>query len=93
MGSGMSTSDEKLSREERLAAKQGQKKEIGWGSQIRSYVLQPYQLAKDHRTGLEVGDVEGVLDGNLDRFAESYLKWVAGGRKPTRTASGKVEDV
>jgi peptide chain release factor 2 len=84
---------ERRKQEERLAAKQGEKKEIGWGSQIRSYVLQPYQLAKDHRTGLEIGNVEGVLDGDLDRFAEAYLKWVAGGRKPVRTASGKVEDV
>jgi peptide chain release factor 2 len=49
------------------------KKEIAWGSQIRSYIMQPYTMAKDHRTGLTVGDVEGVLDGDLDRFIEAYL--------------------
>ncbi len=64
---------------ERIAERQGEKKKIGWGSQIRSYVLQPYQMAKDHRTELEIGDVNGVLDGRLDPFAEAYLKWVAGG--------------
>jgi len=72
---------ERIKQEERVAAKQGEKKDISWGSQIRSYVLHPYQMAKDHRTGMEVGNVDGVLDGNLDRFAEAYLKWVAGGRK------------
>jgi peptide chain release factor 2 len=50
------------------------KKEIAWGSQIRSYVLHPYRLAKDHRTKLEVGDVDSVLDGNLDTFVTTYLK-------------------
>ena len=62
----------------RIVERQGEKKEIGWGSQIRSYVLQPYQMAKDHRTGLEVGNVTGVLDGQLDPFAKAYLKWAAG---------------
>jgi peptide chain release factor 2 len=50
-----------------------QKKEIAWGSQIRSYVLQPYRLVKDHRTGYEVGDVDRVLDGDLQQFIEAYL--------------------
>ncbi len=49
------------------------KKEIGWGSQIRSYVLQPYRLVKDHRTGVEVGNVDAVLDGEIDIFIEHYL--------------------
>ncbi|MEJ5377824.1 MAG: peptide chain release factor 2 [bacterium] len=49
------------------------KKEIGWGSQIRSYVLQPYRLVKDHRTGVEVGNVDAVLDGDIDIFIEHYL--------------------
>lgn len=49
------------------------KKEIAWGSQIRSYVLQPYRLVKDHRTGLEIGNVEAVLDGEIDPFIEAYL--------------------
>ena len=49
-------------------------KEIAWGSQIRSYVLQPYRLVKDHRTDFEVGNVDAVLDGDLDRFMEAYLR-------------------
>lgn len=62
-------------KEEELAAQRETKMEVAWGSQIRSYVLQPYQLVKDHRTEVETGDVEGVLDGDLDRFIEAYLKW------------------
>jgi peptide chain release factor 2 len=64
-------------REERdaeMAAMKGGKKEIGFGSQIRSYVLHPYQMVKDHRTDLEVGNVQAVLDGDLDRFIEAELK-------------------
>jgi len=53
----------------------GDKKEIAWGSQIRSYVMQPYRLIKDHRTGHETGNVESVLDGNLDPFIKDYLLW------------------
>jgi peptide chain release factor 2 len=53
----------------------GEKKEIGWGSQIRSYVLQPYRLVKDHRTNCEIGNVDGVLDGNLEPFIKAYLLW------------------
>ena len=52
----------------------GDKGEIAWGSQIRSYVMQPYTLVKDHRTDEQVGNVQGVLDGNLDPFIEAYLK-------------------
>jgi peptide chain release factor 2 len=52
----------------------GEKKEIGFGSQIRSYVFQPYQMVKDHRTGHEVGQVDAVMDGALDGFIEAYLK-------------------
>ena len=51
----------------------GEKKEIGWGSQIRSYVLHPYRMVKDHRTNHEVGNADGVLDGDLDGFIEAYL--------------------
>jgi peptide chain release factor 2 len=57
----------------------GAKKEIGFGSQIRSYVLQPYQMIKDHRTKLEVGDVNRVLDGDLDPFIKTYLMQKASG--------------
>jgi len=52
----------------------GAKGEIAWGSQIRSYVLQPYTMAKDHRTDVEIGNVQAVLDGDLDRFIQAYLK-------------------
>jgi peptide chain release factor 2 len=53
------------------------KKEIGWGSQIRSYVLHPYKMVKDHRTNFEAGNAEKVLDGDLDGFMKSYLQWRA----------------
>ena len=53
----------------------GEKKDIAWGSQIRSYVLQPYRLIKDHRTGVEVGNVDAVLDGELDQFIKAFLLW------------------
>lgn len=51
----------------------GERKEIGWGSQIRSYVLHPYRMVKDHRTGHEIGNTDAVLDGGLDPFIEAYL--------------------
>jgi peptide chain release factor 2 len=62
---------------DKLSGIRGETKEIGWGSQIRSYVMQPYTLVKDHRTNEEIGNVTGVLDGNLDPFINSYLKWNA----------------
>ncbi|MBA7680805.1 Peptide chain release factor 2 [subsurface metagenome] len=52
----------------------GEKKEIEWGNQIRSYILQPYQLIKDHRTGIEIGDVQSVLDGNIDSLIRGFLE-------------------
>lgn len=58
---------------EKLQQMHRQKKEIAWGSQIRSYTLHPYRLAKDHRSGLEVGNVDAVLDGNIDSFIRAYL--------------------
>ena len=64
----------------------GAKKEIGFGSQIRSYVLQPYQMIKDHRTKLEVGDVNRVLDGDLDPFIKTYLMQKASGTLGTAAA-------
>lgn len=61
-------------KEEKIKSLSGDKKEIAWGSQIRSYILHPYKLVKDHRTDLEVFDVERVLDGDIDIFIELYLK-------------------
>ncbi len=68
----------KLGKEKKLEENEelhGDKKEIAWGSQIRSYVLQPYRLIKDHRTDQEMGNVDAVLDGYLDPFIKAYLLW------------------
>jgi peptide chain release factor 2 len=65
-------------REERrkeMEALSGEQRDVAWGSQIRSYVLQPYQLVKDLRTDVEVGNVQAVLDGGIDPFIEAYLHW------------------
>jgi peptide chain release factor 2 len=67
-------------REAELAKERGAAQDIGFGSQIRSYVLHPYQLVKDHRTDFEVGNTQGVLDGNLDGFVHAYLLAKAAGR-------------
>jgi peptide chain release factor 2 len=64
---------EQKAKDKKLEDLAGDKKGIAWGSQIRSYVLQPYRLVKDHRTGLEIGDVDSVLNGNIDRFIKEYL--------------------
>ena len=61
-------------REAERAQLEGQKTDIAWGNQIRSYVLQPYTMAKDHRTGVEIGNVDAVLDGQIDEFIEAYLQ-------------------
>ncbi|MGN0159474.1 MAG: peptide chain release factor 2 [Brotaphodocola sp.] len=74
---------------EKLSDIRGDVKEIGWGSQIRSYVLQPYTMVKDLRTGEESGNVANVLDGGLDPFISAYLRWLSLGC-PDRRAS--VED-
>ncbi|MGH7256526.1 MAG: peptide chain release factor 2 [Nitrospirales bacterium] len=65
---------EQKKKEAEFQAMVGEKKEIGFGSQIRSYVFQPYQLVKDHRTNIESGQVDAVMDGSLDPFIEGYLK-------------------
>lgn len=65
---------EEAKRDAEMAKLYGEKGEIAWGSQIRSYVLNPYQMVKDHRTGCEEGNVQKVLDGDVDPFMEAYLK-------------------
>ena len=60
---------------EKLSDIRGEVAEIGWGNQIRSYVLQPYTMVKDHRTNAESGNADAVLDGNIDLFINAYLKW------------------
>jgi peptide chain release factor 2 len=65
---------EQIKKEAEFNAIVGEKKDIAWGSQIRSYVFQPYQMVKDHRTGHEVGQVSAVMDGDIDGFIEAYLK-------------------
>ena len=75
-------------REEKAAAEQAAKTEIGWGHQIRSYVLQPYQMVKDLRTGVSTSNTAAVLDGDLDQFMEAALAQKAFGKGPA-----KVEDV
>lgn len=63
-------------QEEDLKKIQGEQSEISWGNQIRSYVFQPYTLVKDHRTNFEIGNVSGVMDGDIDQFIVEYLKWI-----------------
>ncbi|WP_143115828.1 peptide chain release factor 2 [Marvinbryantia formatexigens] len=66
---------------EKVSGIRGEVKEIGWGNQIRSYVMQPYTMVKDHRTNAETGNVDSVMDGNIDLFINAYLKWIALGTK------------
>lgn len=70
---------------EKLSDIRGEVKDIGWGNQIRSYVLQPYTMVKDHRTDVESGNVDAVLDGALDTFINGYLKWINLSKKETET--------
>ncbi|RGD65470.1 peptide chain release factor 2 [Lachnospiraceae bacterium OF09-6] len=66
---------------EKVSGIRGEKKEMGWGNQIRSYVMQPYTMVKDHRTNAETGNVDSVMDGNIDLFINAYLKWIALGNE------------
>ncbi|NLG03844.1 MAG: peptide chain release factor 2, partial [Clostridia bacterium] len=61
---------------EKLSDIRGDVKDIGWGNQIRSYVMQPYKMVKDLRTEAETGNVDAVMDGALDPFINAYLKWI-----------------
>lgn len=69
---------EEQKRQQELAELKGKHVEAAWGNQIRSYVLHPYQLVKDHRTGYETGNTQAVLDGELDEFMEAYLRFTVG---------------
>ncbi len=62
-------------KQEKLSGIRGEVKDNAWGSQIRSYVMQPYKLVKDHRTGAESSNVDAVMDGDIDLFINAYLKW------------------
>ena len=62
---------------DKLSDIRGEVTEIGWGNQIRSYVMQPYTMVKDHRTNAETGNVDAVMDGGIDLFINAYLKWIA----------------
>lgn len=67
-------------QEKKIEALVGDKKDIAWGNQIRSYILQPYRAVKDHRTGIEIGNVDAVLDGYIDDFIKAYLRKDTKGR-------------
>jgi peptide chain release factor 2 len=69
---------EERRRQEEIAKEKGEAQDVNFGSQIRSYVLHPYTMVKDHRTGYEMGDVNRALDGDLDGFVRAYLLRAAG---------------
>ena len=80
---------EKAEQEAMLAGIRGEVKENGWGSQIRSYVLQPYRMVKDLRSGEETGNTDAVLDGDIDRFITGYLKWMQLGCPDRKVQGGE----
>jgi peptide chain release factor 2 len=84
---------EQRKKEAEFNAIVGEKKDIAWGSQIRSYVFQPYQMVKDHRTGYEIGNVSSVMDGDLDGFIEAYLKRKLTGGKALEPTAVKDDDL
>jgi peptide chain release factor 2 len=69
---------QEIERDKESARIYGEKGEIAFGNQIRSYTLQPFQLVKDHRTDVEIGNVDAVLDGEIDQFVEAYLRQTVG---------------
>lgn len=69
---------------EEINAERGHQREIAWGSQIRTYIFHPFTLVKDHRTGVEVGQVDAVMNGLLDPFIEAFLNWKARGKIPLK---------
>ena len=76
-------------QEAKLAGIRGEVKDNAWGSQIRSYVLQPYTMVNDTRTGEKSSNADGVLDGDLDQFINAYLKWLANGGQPVGDETGE----
>lgn len=84
---------EQKKKEAEFNAIVGEKKDIAWGSQIRSYVFQPYQMVKDHRTGHETSQVSSVMDGDLDGFIEAYLKKKASKGSEPLTAVSEPDDM
>jgi len=78
---------EQEKQEAEQARLKGKHIEAGWGNQIRSYVLHPYQMVKDHRTGYETSNTAAVLDGHLDDFIEAYLRLTAGKARATSPAT------
>jgi peptide chain release factor 2 len=84
---------EQQRQRDKMAELQGEKKEIAWGNQIRSYTLAPYQLVKDHRTGVEIGNVSAVFDGGLDPFITAYLLTPRGGRPLASVGKGARAEV
>jgi peptide chain release factor 2 len=72
---------ERQQREAELDAIRGEQRDVAWGSQIRSYVLHPYQMVKDHRTGAETGNTGAVLDGDLDELMAAFLRFRARGEQ------------
>ena len=81
---------EKEKREEDLESRSGEKRDVAWGSQIRSYVFHPYKMVKDLRTDCETSDVEGVMDGKLDPFINAYLRSLSEPSAPRRKESADV---
>ncbi len=79
---------EREKREAELSALRGEQRDVAWGSQIRSYVLHPYQMVKDHRTGQETGNTSAVLDGDLDAFIAAFLQWRARGASDVAADAG-----
>ncbi|QBI18780.1 peptide chain release factor 2 [Egibacter rhizosphaerae] len=77
-------------RQAEIDAVRGEQADVAWGSQIRSYVLHPYQMVKDLRTGHETGNTDAVLDGDLDAFIEAFLQWKARGEQQERVGEGHV---
>lgn len=84
----------KLEKEKENARFASEKKEIAWGSQIRSYVFQPYTMVKDHRNKFTVGNIQGVMDGDLDPFIDAYMRWKwQGGVAPSSDQDDEDEDL